>query len=64
MKSEYLFKEFEADEANTSPSVYELNIISGGRRLYGYLLSPDKRIKTPYPAVYYVARLSRIYHKQ
>lgn len=51
MKSEYLFKEFEADEANTSPSVYELNIISGGRRLYGYLLSPDKRIKTPYPAV-------------
>ncbi len=51
MKSEYLFTEFEADENGSSPGISELNIISSGCRLYGYLLSPDSRIKKPYPTV-------------
>jgi pimeloyl-ACP methyl ester carboxylesterase len=51
MKTELLFTEFECDEKGSSPDIYELNIISGGCRLYGYLLSPDKRIPGPYPAV-------------
>ena len=51
MKTELLFTEFESDEKGSSPDIYELNIISGGCRLYGYLLSPDKRIPGPYPAV-------------
>ena len=51
MKSENLFTEFETDESGSSPGVSELNIISGGCRLYGYLLLPDKRIKAPHPAV-------------
>ena len=51
MESKRLFTEFETDDVNSSPEVFELNIVSGGCRLYGYLLSPDKRIKGPYPAV-------------
>ena len=51
MKSENVFVEFETDEAETSPEVFELNIISGGCRLYGYLLIPDKRTEKPYPTV-------------
>lgn len=51
MKSKNAFVEFEADEPGSSPEVLELNIISGGCRLYGYLLLPDKRIGGPYPAV-------------
>ena len=51
MNAELLFTEFESDEKNTSPEVYALNIISGGCRIYGYLLSPDKRIPAPFPAV-------------
>ena len=51
MESEKLFTEFESDDAGTAPEVSELNIISGGCRLYGYLLSPDRRMKGPYPAV-------------
>ncbi len=51
MKADLLFKEFDSDEPQTSPAVYELNIISGGGRLYGYLLTPDRRIPAPYPAV-------------
>lgn len=51
MKADYLFTEFEEDESASSPGISELNIISGACRLYGYLLSPDKRIKPPYPAV-------------
>ena len=51
MKSENAFIEYEADEPGSSPEVLELNIISGGCRLYGYLLTPDKRIRGPYPAV-------------
>ncbi len=51
MKSENIFTEFKEDEALSSPEIYELNIISGGCRLYGYLLTPDKRITMPYPTV-------------
>lgn len=51
MKAENIFVEFEEDEAVSSPEIYELNIISGGCRLYGYLLTPDKRMEKPYPTV-------------
>ena len=51
MKAENIFIEFEEDEAGSSPEVYELNIVSGGCRLYGYLLTPDKRMNKPYPTV-------------
>ena len=51
MKADHLFMEFEKDEEVSSPEIYELNIISGGCRLYGYLLAPDKRIEKPYPTV-------------
>ena len=51
MKAEKIFVEFEEDEAASSPEIYELNIISGGCRLYGYLLTPDKRMEKPYPTV-------------
>ena len=51
MKADHIFIEFENDEEDSSPEIYELDIISGGCRLYGYLLTPDKRIKKPYPTV-------------
>ncbi len=51
MKSKNVFAEFEVDEQNTSPEIFELNIVSGGCRLYGYLLSPDRRLEKPYPTV-------------
>ena len=51
MKSENVFSEFETDEAGSSPEIFELNIVSGGCRLYGYLLCPDRRMKKPYPTV-------------
>ena len=51
MKSENIFVEYEEDEVGSSPEVYELNIVSGGCRLYGYLLAPDKRTQKPYPTV-------------
>lgn len=51
MRSQNIFVEFDADELGSSPEVYELNIISGGCRLYGYLLTPDKRTAKPYPTV-------------
>ena len=51
MKADHIFIEFEKDEEDSSPEIYELNIVSGGCRLYGYLLTPDKRIEKPYPAV-------------
>ena len=51
MKADNIFVEFEEDEAASSPEIYELNIISGGCRLYGYLLTPDKRMEKPYPTV-------------
>ena len=51
MKAERAFTEFESDSIESAPEVFELNIISGGCRLYGYLLSPDKRNEKPFPAV-------------
>lgn len=51
MKSDKIFVEFEKDEEDSSPDVCELNLVSGGCRLYGYILTPDKRIKKPYPTV-------------
>lgn len=51
MKAENIFFEFEEDKKDFSPEIYELNIVSGGCRLYGYLLTPDKRTEKPYPAV-------------
>ena len=51
MKAENHFVEFDSDEPDSSPEIYELNIISGGSRLYGYLLTPDKRAGSPCPAV-------------
>lgn len=38
------FKEFESDEPGYFPEIKELNIVSGGCHLYGYLLSPDKML--------------------
>lgn len=51
MNSKNAFIEFEEDEQESFPEIFELNIISGGCHLYGYLLSPDKRMPRPYPTV-------------
>lgn len=51
MKAENAFKEAEFSSKEDFPEIFELNIISGGCRLYGYLLTPDKRNKKPYPTV-------------
>ena len=51
MKAGNIFVEFEEDENGTSPEIHELNIVSGGCRLYGYLLTPDRRMAKPYPTV-------------
>ena len=51
MKADHIFIECEKDEEDSSPEIYELNIVSGGCRLYGYLLTPDQRTKKPYPTV-------------
>jgi len=45
------FEEYEFDDPQYFPEIIELNIVSGGVHLYGYLLSPDKRMKGPYPTV-------------
>ena len=47
MKAENIFVEFEEDETTSSPEIYELNIIIGECWLYGYLLTPDKRMEKP-----------------
>ncbi len=51
MKAENAFVEFETEEADSFPEIFELNIVSGGCHIYGYLLAPDKRIEGPYPTV-------------
>ena len=51
MKAEHAFIEFESDEKGSFPEIFELNIVSGGCHIYGYLLSPDKRIEKPYPTI-------------
>ena len=45
------FIEYENDEPEFFPDIKELSIVSGGCRLYGYLLSPDKRSAGPYPTI-------------
>lgn len=45
------FAEFETDEPGFFPEITELSIVSGGCHLYGYLLTPDKRIDGPYPTI-------------
>lgn len=45
------FREFEEDDPETFPEIFELNIVSGGCHLYGYLLTPDKRIEGPHPTI-------------
>ena len=51
MKAENAFTEYEEDDRESFPEICELNIISGGCHLYGYLLTPDKRKPGPYPTV-------------
>lgn len=51
MDSKNAFSEFDFDGTEHFPDIYELSIISGGCHLYGYLLTPDKRYKAPYPTV-------------
>lgn len=51
MKAENAFKESEFLSQETFPEIFELNIISGGCHLYGYLLTPDKRYEKPFPTV-------------
>lgn len=51
MKVDNAFIEFEEDIPGSFPDIFELNIISGGRRLYGYLLTPDKRVPGPHPTI-------------
>lgn len=51
MNSKNAFIEYDVDEISVEPEIFELNIISGGCHLYGYLLTPDKRIQGPYPTI-------------
>lgn len=51
MNSKNAFVEFDYEDALFSPEICELNIISGGCHIYGYLLKPDGRYKKPYPTV-------------
>lgn len=51
MKSNNAFVEYEEDYQTSCPEIFELNIVSGGCHLYGYLLVPDKRISGPYPTI-------------
>jgi len=51
MRADNAFIEFDIDETDSFPKIYELNIVSGGCHLYGYLLTPDRRIEGPYPTV-------------
>ena len=51
MRAENAFKELEFEGAESFPQIEELNIISGGCHLYGYLLTPDRRYEKPYPTV-------------
>ena len=51
MKAENAFAENDFESPELFPEIYELNIVSGGCHLYGYLLTPDKRLEGPYPAI-------------
>lgn len=49
--AENAFVEYETDQPESFPEIFELNIVSGGCHLYGYLLTPDKRIEGPHPTI-------------
>lgn len=51
IKVENAFVEYEIDNPETFPEIFELNIVSGGCHLYGYMLTPDKRIDGPHPTI-------------
>lgn len=51
MNSKNAFVEYDEDRSDSCPEVLELNIISGGCHLYGYMLTPDRRIEGPYLTV-------------
>ncbi len=51
MKAANAFIEFDTDEQESFPEIFELNIVSGGCHIYGYLLTPDKRNEGPYPTI-------------
>lgn len=51
MNSKNAFIEYEVDEQELCPEIFELNIISGGCHLYGYMLVPDKRVIRPCPTI-------------
>lgn len=45
IKVENAFVEYEIDNPETFPEIFELNIVSGGCHLYGYMLTPDKMLR-------------------
>lgn len=51
VRVENAFVEFEYDDPLAFPEICELSIISGGCHLYGYLLTPDRRIQGPHPTI-------------
>lgn len=51
VKVDNAFVEYDDGENESFPEIFELNIVSGGCHLYGYLLTPDKRIKGPHPTL-------------
>ncbi len=51
MKAENAFVESDFESEGYFPEIQELNIISGGCRLYGYVLTPDKHYEKPYPTI-------------
>ena len=51
MNAERAFEEYTEDNPEYFPEISEMNIVSGGCRLFGYLLKPDKRYKGLYPTV-------------
>lgn len=51
MKAENAYKDLPYENNENLPETYPLNIISGGKHLYGYLLKPDGRYKKPYTTI-------------
>lgn len=51
MNSKNAFIEYESDDQELCSEIFELNIVSEGCHLYGYMLVPDKRVAGPYPTV-------------
>lgn len=51
MNHKRMFEEYDFDTSESFPEILELNIVSGGCHIYGYMLTPDKRCDGPYPTV-------------